>query len=157
VLALGTLLNGFMWIPFQLQLAYSWTSLGMRVNAVSVAVIVPAIFFLVRGFGAIGAAWAWVSLNVGYVCFTIHFMHRRLFPADKWRWYVHDVGLPLLAAAATGAIARQALPGSLGRVEEGAGLVAAFGFVLAAALCAAPLIRGQLTRRAAAWLAPSRA
>ncbi|HAE41819.1 MAG TPA: polysaccharide biosynthesis protein, partial [Clostridiales bacterium] len=66
VLALGTLLNGLTWIPYQMQIAHGWTSLTIRVNAVAVIILVPAIFVVAPRYGAMGVAWIWVALNIGY-------------------------------------------------------------------------------------------
>jgi O-antigen/teichoic acid export membrane protein len=97
VLALGTLLNGFVGIPYQIQLATGWTSLTVRLNMVAVGMLAPALFLVIPLYGAIGAAWIWVALNLGYLIFYIYFMHRRLLPSDKWRWYREDVLLPAAA------------------------------------------------------------
>ncbi len=43
VLALGTLLNGLMSVPYQLMLAHGWTSLTVKVNIAAVAILVPSI------------------------------------------------------------------------------------------------------------------
>jgi O-antigen/teichoic acid export membrane protein len=144
VLALGALFNGLMWMPYYLQLAHSWTTLSLKVNVVSVAILIPAIVLVVPVYGALGAAWVWVALNTGYLIFTIYFMHRRLLVADKWRWYREDVLMPLLAAAATAAILRWIYPGDSGRFVELAALVLCFVVVLIAAILAAPVIRRQL-------------
>ena len=95
LLALGTLCNGFMHVPYMTQLAHGWTSFSVRVNIVAVCCIVPAILWAVPRFGAIGAAWAWLGLNAGYVLIGVHFMHRRLLPGEKWRWYGSAVFKPL--------------------------------------------------------------
>jgi O-antigen/teichoic acid export membrane protein len=100
ILALGNLLNGLMWMPIQIQLAAGWTSLIMRTNSVAVLLLVPAIFWAVPRFGPIGAAWVWVGLNAGYVLILIQFMHLRLLKGEKLRWYLFDVGLPLVASLA---------------------------------------------------------
>lgn len=99
-LSLGNLLNGLMYMPYQLQLAHGWTSLTFKINVVAVALLVPAIFWIVPRHGALGAAAAWIGLNAGYVLIAIHLMHGRLLPAEKWRWYWHDVSLPILGAVA---------------------------------------------------------
>ncbi len=99
LLTLGTLLNGLMTIPYMLQLAYGWSSFAAWMNLVAVSVLVPAILWVTPRYGAIGAAWIWVILNAGYVFIAIHFMHRRLLPEEKWRWYFRDIALPVLAAA----------------------------------------------------------
>ena len=98
-LSLGTFLNGLMYMPYQLQLAHGWTSLTLKVNSVAVLTLVPAIFWVVPEYGALGAAWVWIALNTGYVLVGIHLMHRRLLrAADKWHWYLRDVGLPTVGA-----------------------------------------------------------
>ena len=101
VLAFGTFLNGLMYMPCQLQLAHGWTSLGLMVNIAAVMVLVPAIFWVVPSHGALGAAWVWIALNVGYLIVAIHLMHRRILPAEKWRWYIGDVALPASGALAS--------------------------------------------------------
>lgn len=101
LLALGTLLNGLMHIPYMLQLAHGWSGFAARVNLVAVIVLVPAILWATPRYGAIGAAWVWVILNASYVLIAIHFMHRRLLPREKWLWYGRDLALPILTAALT--------------------------------------------------------
>jgi O-antigen/teichoic acid export membrane protein len=146
VLALGTLLHGLMWIPYYLQLAYGWTSLTIRINIVAVALLIPAILWVVPAYGAIGAAWVWVALNAGYLTFVIYFMHRRLLRSEKARWYVSDVAVPLIAATAAAWLARWALPSGLGKFGEISVLAASAAFVLTAAALTAPLVRARIAR-----------
>jgi O-antigen/teichoic acid export membrane protein len=94
VFVLGVFINGLMHMPSQLQLAHGWVSLGVKTNIVAVAVLIPAIFWVVPRYGVVGAAWIWVILNAGYVLIAIQFMHRRLLAGEKWRWYFADVLLP---------------------------------------------------------------
>ena len=42
-LALGTLLNGLLWIPHQMQLAHGITRLAVRTNLVAILVVLPAL------------------------------------------------------------------------------------------------------------------
>lgn len=98
LLVLGNLLNGLMWVPYQMQLAHGWTSLTVKVNITAVAVIVPAILWAVPRYGTVGAAWVWVTLNAGYVLIAVQFMYRRIMTAEKWRWYRQDLLAPLGAA-----------------------------------------------------------
>lgn len=109
-LVLGTFLNGLMWMPYQCQLAHGWTSLAIKINAVAAIVLVPAIFWVVPHYGAMGAAWIWVALNAGYVLIGIQFMHRRLIPYEKWRWYFEDVSLPMSGAIGVTLLAQQLQP-----------------------------------------------
>lgn len=127
LLACGTLLNGFMHMPYMLQLASGWTSLAVRINLVAVAFLVPAILWATPRYGAIGAAWVWILLNVGYIVVGIQFMHRRLLAADKWRWYCNDVLKPALLIGGYVLFARQLMPTGLGRLEVVPWLVAICG------------------------------
>ena len=101
LLAIGSFLNGLMYVPYQLQLAHGWTGLTVKVNLTAVLILVPALFWAVGAHGALGAAWIWTILNAGYVLFAIQLMHLRLMPEEKWDWYLRDVTWPTLAAAAT--------------------------------------------------------
>jgi O-antigen/teichoic acid export membrane protein len=99
LLVIGTALNGLLNLPYALQLAYGWTRLGLWVNMVSVPCVVPAIWVMGSNFGGIGAAAVWLVLNVGYLLFSIPLMHRRLLTRDMWRWYLADIGPPLVVSA----------------------------------------------------------
>jgi O-antigen/teichoic acid export membrane protein len=110
VLALGTLLNSFIGIPYQLQLASGWTSLAVKLNIASVSILAPALFVVIPRYGAIGAAWLWVALNTGNLVSYIYFMHLRLLPGEKWRWYRQDVAQPVLACGLTALACRIAIP-----------------------------------------------
>lgn len=146
VLALGTLLNGLIWVPYQMQLAHGWTTLTIWVNAVAVAILVPAIVWVVPRHGAIGAAWIWVTLNAGYLAFEIHLMHRRLLPEERWRWYRADVATPLAAAGAVALLCKSVMPAQLGKAGELSMLALASSLVLGAAILAAPLARQHVRR-----------
>ncbi len=98
LLALGNMFNGFMHIPYATQLAYGWTSLAVRINVIAVCLFIPAILWCVPQYGASAAAWAWLLLNVGYVLFSVHFMHKKIMNHEKWKWYQNAIVRPLFAA-----------------------------------------------------------
>jgi O-antigen/teichoic acid export membrane protein len=141
VLSLGTLLNTLMWIPYQTQLAYGWTRLAIWTNFVAVAVFVPAILWIVPQYGSVGAAWIWVCLNAGYCSISLQFMHRRILPKDKWRWYGHDVIAPLAAALLAAKILQWLWPGWQGSNSDLTLLVVAACATLSAATLASSEIR----------------
>lgn len=99
---LGNFLNGLMWMPAQAQFAYGWTRLGITINFLSLCVLIPALFLLVPEFGALAAAWLWVTLNAGYTLIAIPIMHRHILQSEKWTWYLADVALPTLGALIVG-------------------------------------------------------
>jgi O-antigen/teichoic acid export membrane protein len=144
VLALGTLLSGFMGIPYQMQLAYGWTKLIIKMNFVAVALLVPMLFFVVPRYGGIGAAWVWVGLNAGYLLFGIYFMHSRVLPSEKWRWYGRDVIVPASAALATALACRYCMPTRASTMIEILVLVFTSACVAIAAALASPLVRAPL-------------
>lgn len=118
LLALGTFFNGLMHMPYMLQLAHGWSGFAARVNLVAVAVLIPAILWATPRFGAVGAAWAWVMLNAGYVLIGVHFMYRRLLPTEKWIWFGRDIALPIFVTAIVVATFKHIHPDGLGAVHE---------------------------------------
>jgi O-antigen/teichoic acid export membrane protein len=144
VLAFGTLLGGFIGIPFQMQLAYGWTKLTIKMNLVAVALLVPALFLIVPKYGGIGAAWVWVVLNAGYLLLGIHFMHLRVLPSEKWRWYGRDVLAPASAAAAAALTCRYFMPHRAGTMIELLVLLFTSVCVVIAAAMVSPLIRAPI-------------
>ena len=145
-LALGTLLNVLVSIPYQVMLAHGWTGLTIKVNTIAVAIFVPAILWIVPRYGAMGAACIWVVLNTGYVVFVVSLMHRRLMSTEKWRWYRQDVGIPLLAAVLAALLCRSIFPDHFASVRNFFALAAASIFVLISSALAAPATRGQIER-----------
>lgn len=139
ILALGNLLNGLMWIPYQAQLAHGWTSLTLHANTVAVIFVIPAIFVVTPRYGAAGAAWVWVALNTGYVLISVQFMYRRILQAEKWHWYVQDVLVPLVPAA----VVVFGLSKLLGPVHDAWAQLGS----LAAASCLAVLVAGVCANR----------
>lgn len=148
ILALGNLLNGLLWIPYQTQLAYGWTSLATCCNIVSVLIIVPAIFWVTPRYGAEGAAWAWVSLNAGNILIGINFMYRKILIQEKWRWYGQDVLQPLLAAVAVAITVAWAMPTTLSNPAQLVWLLLASILTLLASSFVAPSIRAALVTQA---------
>jgi O-antigen/teichoic acid export membrane protein len=144
VLACGTLLSGFMAIPYQMQLAYGWTKLTIKMNTVAVALLVPTLFLVVPRYGGVGAAWVWVALNAGYLLFGIYFMHLRMLPSEKWRWYGQDVLVPASAALAVALACRFCMPNPESRMLEILVLVFTSACVVIAAALVSPLIRAPL-------------
>jgi O-antigen/teichoic acid export membrane protein len=144
LLALGTLLNGLMHIPYMLTLAHGWPSFAVWINLVAVAVLVPAILWVTPRYGAMGAAWALGLLNVGYVLIGIHFMHKRLLPGEKWRWYWKDISLPILAATMAAAFLHLVQPVATGKSTEFVWLLVVGLFITSTAIFATTELRTSI-------------
>ncbi|MBU0750997.1 MAG: oligosaccharide flippase family protein [Gammaproteobacteria bacterium] len=123
ILSIGVMLNALMLPPYLLTLAHGWTRFAVLANLIAVVVIVPAMVFSANRFGAVGAASVFVALNFCYVVIGMHFLHRRLLPAEKWTWYRVDVFYPLLAAIAIMPLFYQLVS----NIESRIGLVLAVG------------------------------
>jgi O-antigen/teichoic acid export membrane protein len=146
VIALSVLCNSLLCVPYQMQLAYGWTSLTVQVNTAAVCVMVPAILLVVPRYGAMGGAWMLVATNAGCLLLEVPLMHRRLLPAEMWRWYSWDVAVPLAAATATAFLCRWAMPHDLGKFGEFSVLLITSICVLIAAAAVAPTVRSHFTR-----------
>jgi O-antigen/teichoic acid export membrane protein len=98
LIAVGNLLNCLMWMPYQAQLSYGWTSLSVRINVISVIIIIPGLIWTTPYFGAVGAAYLWIALNIGYLFIGAQFMYRKILIKEKWKWYIQDLLSPVLAS-----------------------------------------------------------
>ncbi len=148
LLTVGTALNAVASLPHVLQLAYGWTRLALVGNTAAALLLAPLIYFMSIKYGGVGAAIVWVILNTLYIGVVVTFMHQRLLRGELWRWYRHDVGQPLVAAATVGGLWKLLVP----TFESGwltvPELMLASIAMFAAAVVAAPEIR-SLTMR---WL-----
>jgi O-antigen/teichoic acid export membrane protein len=129
ILSLGVMLNALMLPPYLLTLAYGWTRFAVIANLIAVAIIVPAMVISVNRFGAVGAASIFMTLNISYIVIGIHFLHKKLLPAEKWKWYRVDVIVPLIAALSVLLPVQQPITS----IESRVGLVIAVGSVWLAA------------------------
>jgi hypothetical protein len=130
----------------------------MVVNAIAVAIMVPATLYLVPLHGAIAAAWIWVAINAGYVVFSISVMHRRILVAEKWHWYLRDVFgplVPVLLAVAALAMLHERLPPAT-RAGELAFLVLALAAATLSALLATATGQALLKAAMTRMLSPGR-
>jgi hypothetical protein len=132
-----------MWVPYQMQLAYGWTSLTVIINSIAVTVLIPAILIIVPIYGPIAAAWIWVILNGSYCLIGAHFMYRRILKTEKLAWYIQDVIIPLSAVSAIAFLARLIFPANFERLL-GVGLITLTSVVsLVGGALVAPLVRKQ--------------
>jgi O-antigen/teichoic acid export membrane protein len=137
VLICGTSLNGLMNLPYAMQLAHGWTALALRANVIAVCLLVPAIWLLTKSFGAIGAAFAWLALNVAYVVVVLPVMNRRILQGELATWYLVDVGPPALISVGVALLLRLLFPSITADVSGAATLSAIAVAVALAAVASA--------------------
>jgi O-antigen/teichoic acid export membrane protein len=151
ILIMGTAFNGLMNIPYALQLATGWTRLAFFVNLVSVILLVPLMILLTKLYGAPGAASVWEIVNGSAIIFSIQIMHRRLLPAEKWRWYGIDVGLPFAATLLFAGAFRLAIPVPSHTVPLCAYILVCSVITLGATTLATPVTREWVLMRISTW------
>jgi O-antigen/teichoic acid export membrane protein len=135
ILMPGAALGALLYPPFSVQQAYGYTKSVFYTVFTSLVALVPLILISVSRYGAVGAATVWASVNAVQVLLLIHFTHQQFLQGEQIRWYVKDVGRPLLATLAVVGIARWGITGPTsapGTVVYLAGLL--FLAILAAAL-----------------------
>ncbi len=110
IVAAATGIHGLLWIPFRMQLAHGWTKLGFYQTVVAILIFVPLIIYGVINYGAIGGAVSLLVLYVGYALIPLQIMHKRILKGELKKWYLNDVGLPLLATFCIMAISSFLLP-----------------------------------------------
>lgn len=140
ILAAGTAFNGFMNLPYALQLAHGWTRLTVATNLAALILGVPFCIWAVHAYGIVGAAGLWFAVNLGFVAVGIPLMHTRLERGELAHWYLRDILPPVLAAGAVATLAGWFIP-ALPRSLTGLLSLAAVSAVtlLAAALAAIPV------------------
>jgi O-antigen/teichoic acid export membrane protein len=141
LLAFGSLLHCFMYMPYMLQLAAGWSSLALRMNALAALIVFPALLVIIPSVGMIGAASVWVALNTSALIFTIAIMHRRLLPGEMRAWYIRDLLLPVCASFLVASLCRLIFPVSMPFAGRLIALILACFFTLAAGLLASSLAR----------------
>jgi O-antigen/teichoic acid export membrane protein len=147
LLALGMSLNGIMHLPYALQLAHGWTKLSFYSNLIAVAALGPLIYVMASHYGAVGAAIVWIVLNCGYIMISLQIMHRRLLPAEKWKWYIEDTGKPFLAAFATIGLGRWVIGESSSPLITVMGIIFTYMAATTVSAYAAPQLRTWLKSR----------
>jgi O-antigen/teichoic acid export membrane protein len=142
VLLLANLLNGLVNLPMEAQFAFRWTRLALIGELIGIAVILPLIIIVTPEFGALGAGWCLVALNVGYLAVSVTLMYRHILHDERWRWLFGDVLLPLSAAACCALTSRYLFSTTpSGSLVSWVTFVGGAMVTLLGAALAAPLIR----------------
>lgn len=98
LVAVGTGLNGLMHLPYYAQLAFGITKIGFWQNVIAIIFLIPFMIYTTTHYGAIGGALSWAILNFSYTIVGLQIMHRMILKGELKKWYLVDVGLPLVSA-----------------------------------------------------------
>lgn len=144
LLVIGSAINGLMNLPYALQLAYGWTSIGLKITVFMSIIVVPALWFAVSHYGPVGAAYVFVGLQATNMLIGLPLTHRRLLRHELTRWLLQDLGPPLVASIVVVGLARAAMSSRLSPLAVLSTLFAVLLAAMAAAALVAPLIRRRL-------------
>jgi O-antigen/teichoic acid export membrane protein len=150
VLVLAAAINALMFLPFTLQLAYGWTSLGLKITMFFTAVVVPAVWLMAKHYGAIGAAYVFLGLQVSNMLMGVPLTHRRLLPHEMGRWFLRDIAPPLAASVLVVGLARIFVSTPMKPLLTLGVLVLVLFAALLAATSVAPHIRCSLLAKSSA-------
>lgn len=96
VLIAGSMCNSMMVIPYLLILAKGQTRFVIIQNLIAAIILVPMLFWWTRQFGPLGATFVWLTVNAGYIIFSIPLVHKQMMKTELRHWYIQDTLLPLL-------------------------------------------------------------
>ncbi len=97
--AIGNALLALAGFPFYIQYARGALKLHIIGNLLLAAFLLPAAIFAATKFGAIGAAWVWVAVNLLYFGVWVAYVHHVLAPGLHLQWLLDDIArilVPLL-------------------------------------------------------------
>ena len=66
----------------------------LSLNIVAVIALLPLLYFGIERYGVIAGAYAWLVLNLGYICVGVPLMHRRYLKHELARWMTHGLLAP---------------------------------------------------------------
>lgn len=147
LLIIGTALNGLLHLPYAIQLAHGWTKLAFSANVIAAVLMVPTLVFLVRRFGAAGAACVGILINGANILIGLRIMHSRLLKGELRAWYMRDVARPLAAVLGVVFLGRCVVSAAMPAIPMTISLITITLMSFLAAIVAAPLtLKWFLTR-----------
>ena len=141
IMAVGTMFNALSGSMYALRSAFGWTSLTLRINLVGVLLVVPALWFVTRHFGGVGAAWVWMLTNGGILIAGLFGTFGRTLPGEARSFFMHDTLLPIAAMAVVATLCYLALPSVGSRIGEFILLMGIGALVLIGGMAVAPRAR----------------
>jgi len=85
--AIGNALLALTAFPYYLQYAKGNLKYHLIGNIVSVIVLIPAVIWAAKHYGAIGAGWVWLLMQLSYLVFWVSYVHFRIEPDINLEWF----------------------------------------------------------------------
>lgn len=85
--ALGNAILTLGAFPYYLQYAKGNLRLHFIGNVMTAIVLIPAIIWAAKNYGAIGAGWVWVSMQAIYLVFWVSYVHNKVEKGINLNWF----------------------------------------------------------------------
>lgn len=95
VLLLGGVFLSFQIMPYHLAIANGHTKTNVRLGIISLLLIIPALFFFVKGYGLIGATFTWLMLNIVAYFYLGYFLVGKFLKHEFRKWLFYDTMIPI--------------------------------------------------------------
>ena len=85
--ALGNAILTLGAFPYYLQYAKGNLRLHFIGNLVTAILLIPVIIWAAKNYGAIGAGWAWVLIQLTYLLLWVSYVHKMIEPDINLQWF----------------------------------------------------------------------
>ena len=85
--ALGNAILTLCAFPYYLQYAKGNLHLHFFGNLITAFLLIPAIIWSAKNYGAIGAGWAWVLIQLTYLLLWVSYVHKKIEPNVNLQWF----------------------------------------------------------------------
>ena len=99
LLILANMLNGYMNLPYTLQIAHGWTSLILKINSFSVIFLIVMLMCLIPLFGVIAAPIILCVLYGVHFTLMVFFMHKKILVKTSWQWLSRVILWPFICTS----------------------------------------------------------
>ena len=143
--ALGNAVMAIGAFPYYLQFAKGNLRLHLLGTAIFVGVLIPCMVLVTQTFGALGAGWTWLLVNLIYLFAWTPVAHFRFATGLHGRWLVRDIA-PIATCAFTAAVPSLLLPWPGQRLSAGIQLLFMSSAVLAASAVGSSWARAKFAK-----------
>lgn len=98
ICVIGSVCSCLIWIPYLFMIAKGNTRFTIYQNLIAIAVMLPLLYFLTKNYGAVGASFVWLVVNVGYVLISVPVFHNFFLKGEFFNWLKNDIALPLIVS-----------------------------------------------------------
>jgi O-antigen/teichoic acid export membrane protein len=96
IVAIGTICNCLMFVPYIFMLSYGKTKFTIIQNIIGSVIFLPMLFWSIPKYGILGASFLWLAINSSYVLISLPLFHKLYMKNELLNWYIKDNFAPLV-------------------------------------------------------------